>query len=281
MIFHEHREARVDASDLQHDPVVQWQHHFYFPLLVLTGYLIPTFIPGLCWNDWKGGFFYAAMLRSTLVHHVRWLALTALSFFSDSFHIQSTFCINSVAHYLGHAPYDDKLSPRDHFLSALLTLGEGYHNFHHQFPMDYRNAFRWYQYDPTKWFIGLCNVLGLASHLRVFPSNEIEKGVLSMKIKTLKNVQDSLVWPPPPEQLPIVNWETCEHELFSTGHDQLLSSQARFSNTYPYSCFGVYPRRFCLRRTAPWRSLFTHSQFWFRHDGRLLRWRVRPLTCGT
>jgi cytochrome b involved in lipid metabolism len=25
-------------------------------------------------------------------------------------------------------------------LSAVLTLGEGYHNFHHQFPTDYRNA---------------------------------------------------------------------------------------------------------------------------------------------
>lgn len=32
-------------------------------------------------------------------------------------------------------------------------MGEGYHNFHHQFPMDYRNAIKWYQFDPTKWFI--------------------------------------------------------------------------------------------------------------------------------
>ena len=75
--------------------------------------------------------------------------------------------MNSIAHHHGDAPYDDKLTPRDHVLTAVLTLGEGYHNFYHQFPMDYRNAIKWYQYDPTKWFIALCGMLGLASHLKV------------------------------------------------------------------------------------------------------------------
>ena len=125
---------------------------------------------------------------------------------------QSTFCINSIAHYLGEQPYDDRLSPKDHLLSAILTMGEGYHNFHHQFPMDYRNAFLWYQYDPTKWFIALCGWLRLATDLRVFPSNEIEKGALSMKLKFLKEVQDALEWPVAPEKLPVVSWETCASE---------------------------------------------------------------------
>jgi stearoyl-CoA desaturase (delta-9 desaturase) len=35
--------------------------------------------------------------------------------------------------------------------------------------MDYRNATKWYQYDPTKWFIRVCQKLGLASHLKVHP----------------------------------------------------------------------------------------------------------------
>lgn len=123
--------------------------------------------------------------------------------------LQSTFCINSIAHWLGTAPYDDVQTPRDHLLSAILTMGEGYHNFHHQFPMDYRNAFLWYQYDPTKWFIALCEKIGLASHLRVFPNNEISKGRLAMKLKKLKEAQDSLDWPTPLEKLPVVSWATC------------------------------------------------------------------------
>lgn len=106
--------------------------------------------------------------------------------------VKSIFSVNSVAHWLGETTYDDKHTPRDHLLTALLTLGEGYHCFHRmsfplafsavnvailimtvsasksdQFPMDYRNAFRWYQYDPTKWFIWVCSKLGFASHLRV------------------------------------------------------------------------------------------------------------------
>jgi len=123
-----------------------------------------------------------------------------------------TFAINSVAHYLGSTPYDDVLSPRDHFLSAILTMGEGYHNFHHQFPMDYRNAYLWYQYDPTKWFIAVCKLLGLTSNLRVFPSNEIAKGALTMKLKHLKQIQDSIAWPPTIEHLPVVTWENFQEE---------------------------------------------------------------------
>jgi len=88
-------------------------------------------------------------------------------------------------------------------------MGEGYHNFHHQFPMDYRNAVLWYQYDPTKWFIALCGLIGFAKNLRVFPVNEISKGRLAMKLKTLKKVQDALVWPTPSKELPVVTWDTC------------------------------------------------------------------------
>jgi len=89
-------------------------------------------------------------------------------------------------------------------------MGEGYHNFHHQFPMDYRNAFLWYQYDPTKWFIALCATVGLADNLNRFPSNEIAKGRLGMELKELKKLQDGLEWPLEAEDLPIVSWESCE-----------------------------------------------------------------------
>ena len=75
--------------------------------------------------------------------------------------------------------------------------------------MDYRNAFLWYQYDPTKWFIALCSFLGLARNLRVFPSNEVKKGALAMRLKELHRLQESLKWPEPVERLPVVSWKTC------------------------------------------------------------------------
>ncbi|KAK0475911.1 delta 9-fatty acid desaturase protein [Armillaria novae-zelandiae] len=185
--------GKADVSDLRNDPLLQFQHRHYLYLLLIFGFVIPTIIPGLMWGDWIGGFCIAACLRLVVAHH-------------------GTFCINSIAHYLGSTPFDDKLSPRDHFLSAILTMGEGYHNFHHQFPMDYRNAIRWYQYDPTKWFIATCKSLGLASHLRMFSKNEIEKGALTMKLKNLKKVQESLYWPTPIKELPVMSWETFQEQ---------------------------------------------------------------------
>lgn len=185
--------GRADISDLRQNSLIQWQHRWYLYLAPIFGIVLPTIIPGLLWNDWVGGFCFSGALRLNIAHH-------------------STFFINSIAHSLGSTSYDDALTARDHLLSAILTMGEGYHNFHHQFPMDYRNAFRWYQYDPTKWFIAICSKIGLATHLRVFPSNEIEKGALTMKLKELQRLQNSLTWPVPSEQLPVISWETFRKE---------------------------------------------------------------------
>ena len=55
---------------------------------------------------------------------------------------------------------------------ALLTFGEGYHNYHHEFQHDYRNGVKRWQFDPTKWTIWLLSKLGLTGGLRRAP-NEI------------------------------------------------------------------------------------------------------------
>ena len=164
MILKPRRKPGVaDVSDLSTNDIVQWQHRHYLKLVFIMGAIFPTLVAGLGWGDWKGGYVYAGLLRLVFVHHVSvgkgWRT-------ARSCLLQSTFCVNSLAHYLGETPFDDKHTPRDHLITALVTFGEGYHNFHHQFPMDYRNAIKWYQYDPTKWLIWVCQQLGLASHLK-------------------------------------------------------------------------------------------------------------------
>ncbi|KAI9444254.1 delta9-fatty acid desaturase [Lactarius indigo] len=122
------------------------------------------------------------------------------------------FCVNSLAHWLGDAPFDDKHTPRDHIVTAVVTLGEGYHNFHHQFPTDFRNAIRWYQYDPTKWFITVCSWLGLASHLKTFPDNEVKKGQLTMQLQRLRETQEGILWPQENNNLPIISWKSFQEQ---------------------------------------------------------------------
>ncbi|KAF8970116.1 delta 9-fatty acid desaturase protein [Flammula alnicola] len=187
------RPGVADVSDLSSSDVVRWQHKWFIPLILIVGFAVPTIVPWYFWGDAWGGYVYAGVLRLCFVHH-------------------STFCVNSLAHWLGETPFDDKHTPRDHFATALVTIGEGYHNFHHQFPMDYRNAIKWYQYDPTKWFIWACQQIGLASHLKVFPGNEIRKGQLTMELKKLKETQERLVWPIDSNDLRVVSWESFQEQ---------------------------------------------------------------------
>ncbi|KAL2753447.1 hypothetical protein ACRALDRAFT_1044231 [Sodiomyces alcalophilus JCM 7366] len=182
------RIGRADITDLNEDPVVMWQHVNYLKCVIAMGLVFPTVFCGLLWGDWLGGFIYGGILRIFFVQ-------------------QATFCVNSLAHWLGDQPFDDRNSPRDHVITALVTLGEGYHNFHHEFPSDYRNAIEWYQYDPTKWTIWCWKKLGLASNLKQFRSNEIEKGRVQQMQKKIDQKRATLDWGVPLEQLPVVSWD--------------------------------------------------------------------------
>ena len=56
---------------------------------------------------------------------------------------------------------------------AIVTLGEGYHNYHHEFQYDYRNGVKPWQIDPTKWLIWTLSKLGLVRKLRRVPTEKI------------------------------------------------------------------------------------------------------------
>lgn len=185
--------GRVDISDLRSDPIVIWQRKYYLLLLFFAGYLAPTLYCGLLYDDYLGGFVFAGCIATALEQ-------------------QGTFCVNSVAHWYGSQPYATDKSPRDNPLTGLLTLGEGYHNFHHEFPIDYRNGVRWHDFDPTKWVIWLCSQFGLATNLRRFPQNEIEKGRIQRKREKLDEESEKVNWGVPLEELPVMEWEEFEQQ---------------------------------------------------------------------
>src|SRR6476469_4528608 len=62
----------------------------------------------------------------------------------------------------------------DSLFLALLTMGEGYHNYHHEFQHDYRNGVKPWQFDPTKWLIWTLSKLRLVRNLRRVPADKIE-----------------------------------------------------------------------------------------------------------
>ncbi|XP_027196846.2 stearoyl-CoA desaturase 5-like [Dermatophagoides pteronyssinus] len=113
---------RLDLSDLKSDPVVYYQHKYYVPSVILMCFLLPTIIPWYYWgeNFWTA-FFVCAILRYILA-------------------LQSTWLVNSAAHMFGNRPYDINIAPAENKAVSFLTLGEGYHNYHHVFPWDYSTS---------------------------------------------------------------------------------------------------------------------------------------------
>jgi len=158
--------GRLDFSngrDLERDPMLRFQHRWYLPLALATNIGLPMLLGWLA-GDVIGVFLVAGVLRLVVNHH-------------------ATFCINSLAHMWGTQPYTDENSARDNPLLAFVTYGEGYHNFHHIFDRDYRNAVRWWQWDPAKWLISSMSWLGLARKLKRVPDVAIERARLAMQFR--------------------------------------------------------------------------------------------------
>jgi len=172
-----------DVSDLEADPWIRFQHKYYGWLALFEGLLLPTLIAGIFWGDWLGGFLIAGVGSRVIVSH-------------------ATFCVNSLAHFWGDFTYSDQRSPKDSWLVGLVTFGEGYHNFHHEFPYDYRNGAHYKAYDPTKWIIWTLSWFGITYDLMMFSEETIKKGKIQMQEKELARQRAALHWGPPDSTLP-------------------------------------------------------------------------------
>lgn len=153
-LFRQDRNRYAVPIDLSNDRLVAWQDRYYVLLAFGVGLILPTLVGAWIGNAW-GGLIYGGFLRVVIGQHC-------------------TFLINSLSHTLGTRPFNVKNSARDNLVMAFLAYGEGYHNFHHRFQTDYRNGFRWYHWDPTKWLIRTFSFLGLAGNLKKVPTIIIE-----------------------------------------------------------------------------------------------------------
>lgn len=82
----------------------------------------------------------------------------------------STFAINSVAHRWGHRRFETADASRNNWLLSVLTLGEGWHNNHHRYPVSARQGFARRELDPSWWVIRGLAALRLAKDLRPVPA---------------------------------------------------------------------------------------------------------------
>ncbi|PVU94746.1 hypothetical protein BB560_005664, partial [Smittium megazygosporum] len=156
----------VGVSDLKANKLLMLQHRTFYPLAFIFSFLIPTVICGLGWGDWAGGLFFASIGRLAIIHEL-------------------TFCINSITHIFGSSTFGNEQTPKDSTLVGLATFGEGYHNFHHEFPRDYGASTFFFKLDITKWFIDLMAFFGLAYDLNTTPEDQIKMIYIQTRLKEL------------------------------------------------------------------------------------------------
>jgi len=165
--------STVDLKDIIADPFVMFQHRHYIPCAILVCFTTPTLLPFLCWDETFQAAFFINILRYIISLHTVWL-------------------VNSAAHIYGNRPYDTNIAPADNILVAFLNIGEGFHNFHHSFPYDYR-ASEWGNFiNPTKFFIDTMAFIGQAYDLKTATDDNINKRTERTGTKKKRNM-DSLL----------------------------------------------------------------------------------------
>ena len=137
---------KLDLSDIKNDPIVMLQKALdpYFAIFMCFGF--PTLLSNYVWNEkMVVAFFATGCFRYCVGLHCTWL-------------------VNSAAHLYGGHPYDQTINPAENKFVSYLSVGEGWHNWHHKFPYDYAASELGAdcQFNPTKVFIDICAFVGLA-----------------------------------------------------------------------------------------------------------------------
>jgi stearoyl-CoA desaturase (delta-9 desaturase) len=121
--------------DMAKYPELRWlNEHFLVPPVAMALALFA--IGGMSWLVW--GFF----ISTTLLWH-------------------ATFAINSLAHVYGSRRYETTDTSRNNPWLAILTMGEGWHNNHHQFMNSVRQGFFWWEVDATYYILKALSWVGI------------------------------------------------------------------------------------------------------------------------
>ena len=134
-LFHRELSNRARfAPDLVADKDIQRVDKL-FPLIVALSLVAPGIAGGLITWSWQGAltaFFWAGLVRVSLLHHVTW-------------------SINSICHVFGDHPFETREGDRaaNFWPLAILSFGESWHNLHHADPTCARHGVLRGQIDST------------------------------------------------------------------------------------------------------------------------------------
>nr|ABO43722.1 acyl-CoA delta-11 desaturase [Thaumetopoea pityocampa] len=145
----------TDMSDIYNNPVLKFQKKYAIPFIGAVCFILPTVIPMYFWGESLNNAWHICILRYAM-------------------NLNVTFSVNSLAHIWGNKPYDKDIKPAQNFGVTLATFGEGFHNYHHVFPWDYRTSeLGDNKFNFTTKFINFFERIGLAYDLKTVSDDVI------------------------------------------------------------------------------------------------------------
>ncbi|XP_063924715.1 acyl-CoA Delta-9 desaturase-like [Zophobas morio] len=139
----------LDLSDLENDPVVMFQKRYYMIFAPILCLVVPA------WVSW---YYFEEDL------YVAWTTTCCLRYV---FTLHATWAVNSVAHIWGTKPYNREIKPTENVFVSICSFGEGWHNYHHVFPWDYKaGEFGSYKTNVSTAIIDLMAKIGWAYDLK-------------------------------------------------------------------------------------------------------------------
>ncbi|XP_026751921.2 (11Z)-hexadec-11-enoyl-CoA conjugase-like isoform X2 [Galleria mellonella] len=135
------------SLDLLADPVVRIQKLIFIPSFGLLNIALPVWIPWYYWGE--------SLLISFVISFVTRFTIT----------LNVAYCVNSFAHLWGNKPYDRFILSVENQMVSLAALGEGWHNYHHVFPWDYRTS-ELGRFNVSTRFIDIFSKIGWAYDLK-------------------------------------------------------------------------------------------------------------------
>jgi len=137
------------SPDLLADKNIRRVDNLFAPLVGVS-LLGPALIGGLWGMSWHGAitaFFWAGLVRITLLHHVTW-------------------SINSICHTFGNKDWESRDKSRNVSWLAIASFGESWHNLHHVDPTCARHGALKGQIDQSARVIRWFEQLGWAYDVR-------------------------------------------------------------------------------------------------------------------
>jgi len=120
-------------KDFARFPELRFLDRFHIIPPVLLGFslfFIGKYLPASWGTSGWQMLFWGFFLSTVLVYH-------------------ATFCINSLTHVMGSRRFNTDDDSRNNLFTSLITMGEGWHNNHHRYPVSTRQGFYWWEIDCT------------------------------------------------------------------------------------------------------------------------------------